>query len=783
MADEEKTDKKQLIHETVSKRLTEAQKSKEFKDTSVVAYTKKYQRSYSVVTVNELDELELDQVNAYKNVEKAKVWQPYDPQEQKDKGYSSGATYIKVKCREALQNRPFDSKDARDVYVKTIARLIPILDAYTSATQTQKALYDFIYDKDFYTGEMPQESSRSWYSTSGGRYVDFKKLDTITGKRFINFCKQQSESAAETYAQAQLYESFSKEQQDEYVLKQLELSANRLESFNQKLSEAVEIAKDEKKLLIELKYLYSGSHLNISKEYEKDKEGFKKLYLERYERSISREIELQKNLNNREGLKDAYIIRNENWGWAFDEKISVERKKSESPKVNTKIPLTHIERIGGLKIPNVSVESITKHFCFNNVVFGNAMKDIESREHVRHFLGALSDLAEILDLDICAVNQLGKLDINFATMGVAGHMATYFPQRKAINLSKRSGDGSIGHEWFHYFDNVIQEGQERKASYRLASESADATDGGVRQSLYQLRQYIHKGDGTEKYITVRFNAQDKVKYHDYGDTLEQSINNIQRMYPMYKRINERNKPTVVNYYGFLAHKYGKEYVDVSMLLNTSMYYYDSGNIGSSYWVETAELFARAFEAYIEFVLDLKGRKNNYLVSYKNNWHFRKAPYPEGEELEKIVLLFDSIFMEFKKEFNIEGFKPFTTEREDEYVEIKEPEKKVKETKPEADIPKHIQSLMDLNNWTKDKAESHHAEILSKIKQSEKDVKFTVTDVTPEGYGIDEPKPDDKQIYLDKIETYRDMLSEETDDEKKVIFAEKIQVYEEMLNEI
>jgi hypothetical protein len=89
----EETDKNNLIKETVSKRLREAQSQKSFKDTDIVNYTKKYKRSLDVVTVNSLDELELDQVNAYKQVEKSKVWIEYDIQDQKDKGYTSGATY------------------------------------------------------------------------------------------------------------------------------------------------------------------------------------------------------------------------------------------------------------------------------------------------------------------------------------------------------------------------------------------------------------------------------------------------------------------------------------------------------------------------------------------------------------------------------------------------------------------------------------------------------------------------------------------------------------------
>jgi len=412
----------------------------------------------------------------------------------------------------------------------------------------------------------------------------------------------------------------------------------------------------------------------LDEEIKKDPDTAKGIYLARYKNTVNKLKNQIEDYTKRENLKPEYVVRGDNWDWAFGEKEKKERRENTAPKINTKIPLSHIVRTGGYKIPNIAVESITKQFCFNNVVFGNSLTDTESKEHVRHFLGALSDLAEILDIDVCAINQLGKLDINFGALGVAGHMATYFPTYKAINLTKKRGDGSVAHELFHYIDNVIQEGDVRKSSPHLASEFCVISDKGTKLAIYKLVNYIKNGDGTPKNIVVRFDAQDKVKYHAYSDNLEGAISEIQRLYKIYSYDYENS--SVAKYYGFLAHKFGKEYIDVPMKINGTMYYYNSSKIGTKYWVEPAELCARAFEAYIDYILDLKDRKNNYLVSYKNNWTSfgDKMPYPQGEELEKIVLLFDNIFKEMKKEYNLGGFVPFTTERDSEYIEF-EPEVK------------------------------------------------------------------------------------------------------------
>lgn len=426
-----------------------------------------------------------------------------------------------------------------------------------------------------------------------------------------------------------------------------------------------------------------------------------------------------------------------------------------------------------MKIPDVSVESITKQFCYNNVIFGNALKDIESREQVRHFLGAMTDLAEILNLDICTINQLGKLDINFATMGSAGAMATYYPSRKAINLTKNKGDGSVGHEWFHYVDNVIQEGAERKGSTTLASEVARSTDTGVKYAIYLLNQYIQKGDSENKaMVTKRFEAQDKIKYHAYGDTLEQCISNIQKMYSTYRKASRAKEKTVAGYFGFLAHKFGKEYIDVAMELDTTMFYYNSANMGTAYWVKPEELLARAFEAYIEYILALDNRKNNYLVSYKNNFIFSDLPYPEGRELEKIVLLYDNVFKEFKKQFNIPDFKPFTTERENEYIDLKiETKSQIKDVAKKPDWNKLIAERKGIS-------EEEAKELLSKPLKKD----YEIIDVTPEGYGIEDAKPDKKQQLQDRLDLINEMIADESDNNKKQELIDRSELITEMISE-
>jgi len=167
-------------------------------------------------------------------------------------------------------------------------------------------------------------------------------------------------------------------------------------------------------------------------------------------------------------------------------------------------------------------------------------------------------------------------------------------------------------------------------------------------------------------------------------------------------------------------------------------------MGTPYWVSPAELFARAFEAYIDYILNLKDRKNNYLVAYPKG---SDTPYPSGKELEKIVLLFDNIFKEFKKEFNIGGFKPFTTERENEYIEFDKPKDKQ---------PKESKNKIE--------------EEVINIDEKEKTIKK-------------ETDSEKKQVYLDKIEIYEEMIADTNDKNEKQKYQDKIDIYKEMINDI
>jgi hypothetical protein len=61
-------------------------------------------------------------------------------------------------------------------------------------------------------------------------------------------------------------------------------------------------------------------------------------------------------------------------------------------------PLSFIKRVGGYAIleEDINPTFIKEKFGFQNVEFGQSLKDTEAKEHIRHFLGGMADLGDIL---------------------------------------------------------------------------------------------------------------------------------------------------------------------------------------------------------------------------------------------------------------------------------------------------------------------------------------------------------------------------------------------------
>ncbi|MFL7024244.1 PLxRFG domain-containing protein [Enterovibrio norvegicus] len=107
---------------------------------------------------------------------------------------------------------------------------------------------------------------------------------------------------------------------------------------------------------------------------------------------------------------------------------------------------------------DVSAEDFAKTFGFRGVEFGNWVEQGKRQAMVNDAYDALMDMAAILGISPKAISLNGELGLAFGARGRGGvdpAAAHYEPGKVVINLTKKHGAGSLGHEWWHALDNYF----------------------------------------------------------------------------------------------------------------------------------------------------------------------------------------------------------------------------------------------------------------------------------------------------------------------------------------
>lgn len=128
--------------------------------------------------------------------------------------------------------------------------------------------------------------------------------------------------------------------------------------------------------------------------------------------------------------------------------IPNERREENAPRIGAD------HRAGA----DVSPAEFAETFGFRGVEFGNWVEQGRRKQDLNDAYDALMDLASILDIPPKAISLNGSLGLAFGARGAGGKNApaAHFEAGKfVINLTKRSGRGSLAHEWFHALDNYF----------------------------------------------------------------------------------------------------------------------------------------------------------------------------------------------------------------------------------------------------------------------------------------------------------------------------------------
>ena len=431
-----------------------------------------------------------------------------------------------------------------------------------------------------------------------------------------------------------------------------------------------------------------------------------------------------------------------------------EKKKSSSTNKFVRPQLKDINRTGEdyrLGV-NISGEDMLRTFGFRGGEFGNWNTQGDRQACLNYSYDAFCDLASVLRVPFDFISLGGykdkKLAIAFGARGKGGALAHYEPANVVINLTKMKGAGSLAHEWGHALDDYIG----IKCGYNGVFTRHSRMYGGtkeypeVQKAFSDLIQTLKFKDCTDEEIiamkerslklyksnmTRWLSSFENKKIRERGGTyIDISAEGKAKLLEAKERfLSEVSKDALDNLIkvhkevvgvlpskelrdnlGSCVHLYNHYLTTLEDIKNGVVtdkrptkptdYFDGAKNLdklsGGDYFQSNVELFARAFESYVEDTIKSRGNVSDYLVhSTQCSYYPGMSPYPDGEERK----LFNAKFKEFLEivattfselqEYNNDGVEKMALLNTIDYPELAESNKedKVTEIKEEVKKPK------------------------------------------------------------------------------------------------
>jgi hypothetical protein len=614
------------IDDEVEKALQEKQKNRQFKDAGKRVHgSRKEQAMYSkLISSTDLQSIEQDEATAIELIKKDKVFPKVDTQLEKENGTDSGCAFLKVKLRQAFPASPYhNTKEAREQYVKMAEAFNTVMSEAVTIDNLKK-LFAIATD---------------------GQIIPKTDFGMLFGKQLRNLVfvlygyGNGVGAAKQTLIDARRYSGVTKETAEPLY--------NNLKAYYDRLTERQQKCIDSAKQILSASDMkrhkandltFRGGMLNSVRTVDQ--------YVQYVTQVCTRFInDYQKEFNNKKE-EFPYKEFKPDWSWADTKKEAASKSNSSvKPKIEA-VPLSYIKRTGGLLIDDTDEKTVIEKLHFKSLTLGNYVKDDEAQEHIRHFVAAIVDLCEVLDVNL-AVNE--NLAIAFGAFGRGGKaMATYYPTRQLINLTKRNGDGSVAHEWGHFFDHFLN-------GFALTKPA-------LRTEQY-LDLIMDKFGSRRKYLT---NSRSSMSRDYFISEMEYNLKNHIPESPMLKSMAGLVAMLRFGYYHIEGTMVSYHQDDIKGKRPTDSFLYYHSKLQGTYWSNIAEMFARSFECYVFDKLKEQGRVNNYLVSGSM---FGFPVYPQGKERECINKCFDHLIASMKSHLSIKSFAPFTAQRVDEYIDL------------------------------------------------------------------------------------------------------------------
>ena len=262
---------------------------------------------------------------------------------------------------------------------------------------------------------------------------------------------------------------------------------------------------------------------------------------------------------------------------------------------------------------DVTPQYFGETFGFKGVEFGNWVEQGKRQADLNEAFDALMDMAAVLGLPPKALSLNGELSLAFGARGKGGidpAKAHYESSFVVINMTKKNGAGSLGHEWWHALDNYFSRMGKYPNDYLTSS-------------------------------TVVSLAASGYKYVGLDDVRTEMIESFGRVMKAIRESQLKSRSAKMDA------KRSKEY-----------------------WGTSIEMSARSFESYLIAKLADNNASNDYLANIvsEKGWKANEAlgaaeegsyPYPTVEEMPALRAAFDSFFQAIETAPSDKGIRVFS----------------------------------------------------------------------------------------------------------------------------
>jgi hypothetical protein len=314
--------------------------------------------------------------------------------------------------------------------------------------------------------------------------------------------------------------------------------------------------------------------------------------------------------------------------------------------VRPSLPLEQLRRSGqGLPDPP-AIERVSVELGITGLEFGNYVSRREGERLARLTAEAFTDLRHLLGDWVVPLCRQGNLSVALGSRGKGKSCAHYEPALRVINLTKSRGDGSLAHEFAHFLDHMIAahepKGESRYLSARVTRiQRADhPIAAAMKRAMQAISVTPHRERVTGEVNPGRWFLKGWITGRDYDPELppQEAFDRVADREPATFRHGRNSRASSITLVHSIA-KFRKSPVEVEIAFEAKTDFVRNAKQLGVYWGRPEELFARAFESFVEDEATHRSWYTQYLVSgtQRDYTGCRGLPYPTGGERGRIGL--------------------------------------------------------------------------------------------------------------------------------------------------